>query len=1814
MPELLGPARPKVAGAFKVVDVVDLGGLFIKSVTAAGLITYQDANDTEQTIQISISGFDLHGGSAAPAASLGASGDWYLRFSNGQWLEKVNTTWHGRYTPPQLSDAAPLATSTSADEGTGLASSREDHIHIGLALGSQQPEDTDNAADTGARGFASREDHVHAVGFGTGNVESVGDANAAGTNPHPARRDHVHDGGSAGGGPDLSDTIPPSIGEDGAAGTDDDASRADHTHGGQRAVSNNLPEDVGTAASGSHAAASRSDHVHGGGGASSLSDDNPENVDGAADPGTGAEASRDDHVHRNTFSTTTPSAVAVVGAVGGENLPARADHAHSGAFLSDADPQDVAADGEEGDNSGAARSDHVHGLPIDNTLQFDGSDQLGVNIGDVVEHLQQNVRYYTSDSLDHSTGGSAAGQVYTTSRYPKNISRIKAEVRPDTPSVYKAGIYTVDDDNEIIASLGQSGDTDEIPSGSSHTLTFNLLDDTDDSLGIPLSGNERIAVLIRRAGAGNNADTRLRRGGEAANSPNESYPDAELDFVLVNHVVYEHEDPVNGNNTESHGTSIRGNLRIFYTVTIDHGSLVGDGIVNAAHINSESAADGYVLTADGSGGSAWEASTGGGGGGSGYGDWASIGSVTGAISGNPVTVALNTNETIDDYEELYIHIEANDTNDQRVVSGRFRVSDVPTTTLAGGGLGIPFAGNNTDEGAILVRRNTDGDAIVLDAFGSVINFPATAVTSIYARELTAGGGGGGASLSDADPEDVGTTAPGTDTEASRSDHVHAGDIDLADAAPQDIGTAASGTSEDASRADHIHGGGGAGSLSADDPEDVGEAADDGADTNASKSDHVHRLPVQNTLQFNSAGAVGVSIADVVEHLQQNIRYYTSDDDYSTDGSAAGHVYTTSRFPKNISRVTAHLTPPSGISDAIYKAGVYTVTNGNQIIAVLGQSADSPEISAEGTYSFDLRAEGSDTELGISLAGDERIAILVRRIGAGNEADTGLRHGSAAANSPNVSYPDAEIDFDDVNHVIYRHENPAAGNDTHSHGTDIRGNLRIFYTVTIDHGSLVGDGNVNAGHIDSESATDGWVLTADGAGGSAFEVAAGGTELTEAQVTDDTDTTFGAVSGERIGQAAAAYGFDGSYNNARAYRIGQSIRANSHLWMAPTAIVAGVGEPSLVSPHGWSLISRADQYLGHLIASNSYDMLQGNWYRVGHRVFFVIADVNGITGTALTGGDADIVELTSHHLTEAQATDETSTVFGQVSGERLSAAVAEFESPAAGHSPRITSGIAFPTNPPPVASDQFYFQADVPSGLDWFDTDTTTALTAAEKGDLALHDGTQWNRTLNLLPANLGGFRRINLYTETQRVAEVPDGTFLRIQMNRAPAADSKVEIDIVSLSASIVGEFPAAEFEADHFLLNEIVPVTQTNTDHMIDETMGRPAPTAGNITKSYTTLFIGRGNAAGDELVLVCPEWTAFGLMTIAVREIKPAGSGSASDSPNFFSAHAEAGVSAALSTTPANRISIVDADILINRGDFTVVSGTNSLNAIQVAETGTYLVEFNIHIVDDAGPTTGRAQIQGDIVVISAGVMQTDFTARTSMYWRGQNDTDEIYISGTHTVDLLADDQIEIHFSTGDTETISWIVGGGESEVSIVRLAGGGGASDQTAGQVSGGLTEQVIIGSRLATTEYGLGTLWTAVVDAISPTINPPIDPDNLLQIAVGLRIDTEAAPEIIISGASIRRITHTNDPLPSTAVSSDEIPGAYYSARVPQNNEDRVIEINPTLSWMEKRRQAGRYGLLFAFTDNAAGDLTSIRPFVSSATEIDIEYIVAIIGAS
>ena len=269
-------------------------------------------------------------------------------------------------------------------------------------------------------------------------------------------------------------------------------------------------------------------------------------------------------------------------------------------------------------------------------------------------------------------------------------------------------------------------------------------------------------------------------------------------------------------------------------------------------------------------------------------------------------------------------------------------------------------------------------------------------------------------------------------------------------------------------------------LSDDLPVNIGPQSQQGTGAAASRDDHTHYLPHDSTLAF-SDGALGVSIHDVVEHLSQRIQYYTNENNYDTDGSGAGQVYNSSRYPKNLNWVKAFIRVPLGVDDALYRAGVYRVASDNEILEVLGQSETTGIITDTGTYRFDFLAEDTSA-LGIPLEGSERIMVLIRRIGAGDTAETGLRHGSEDDDSPNASYPDAAVDFVLANHVIVQHENPTVGQTTHSHGGGIRGNLQLGYVVIIDHGSLVGDErNVNVAHIDSGAATDDQFIGNDGAG-------------------------------------------------------------------------------------------------------------------------------------------------------------------------------------------------------------------------------------------------------------------------------------------------------------------------------------------------------------------------------------------------------------------------------------------------------------------------------------------------------------------------------------------------------------------------------------------------------------------------------------------------------------------------------------------------------------------------------------------------------------
>ena len=767
--------------------------------------------------------------------------------------------------------------------------------------------------------------------------------------------------------------------------------------------------------------------------------------------------------------------------------------------------------------------------------------------------------------------------------------------------------------------------------------------------------------------------------------------------------------------------------------------------------------------------------------------------------------------------------------------------------------------------------------------------------------------GGQRAVSDNTPEDIGTAAPGSHAAASRSDHVHGGtvtttDATLSDADPEDTGTTAPGTSDDVSRSDHVHesagGGGGGAGLSDIAAEGVTETPSAGTGTDASRWDHEHDIPFNNTLEWDSNSQFGVRVEDVIEHLQEHIQYHTASGDYSSSGGATvGQAYATSPYRKLITKVEVLLNPLVGADGFLVRLDELNADNSIKAKLFTSQTRSAPFGLGVAPRAFTFH--DADGDLGVPIDPSIRLGILISRLGDNSDSAVAAVHGTEVSFGPRKSYDDASVDFELENDVVYEHINPGVGQSTHSHGTDIRGNIKIFYTLIVDHGNLVGDGNINAAHIDSETADDGWVLTADGAGGSAWEAATGG----GGAITQATETALGGVRGATAGQA-----------------------------------IAGSGTTIL----GWT----------------------------NNRLRQILA--------------AALPPATAAQAIAAAGTD------------RLTWTVTRLRELVTAALPTMT-------------------QTDI---------DNATTDRRAVTGEL--------------IAANAGG--------------------------------------------GGGGGGTP------DRIVLADAVGVSNTAGPHEI----------------ALTEAMVAR-------------QWISFFAFTTA---------GASPDGIGY----------------------LLSDDILALTAEAT--APTNAENALPVV-TGSYSA--------------------------------SNFTQQSGNYFVFRKDDSTLWIRPT---------RLTAHALT------------------ITATPMGGGS---TSAQLSGGLTEQVIVGSRLATTEYGLGTLWTGVVDAISPTISPAIDPDNLLQIAVGLRIDTEAAPELIISGAGIRRITHTNDPLPSTAVSSDEIPGAYYSTRVSQNNEDRGIEINPTLSWMEKRRQADRYGILFAFTENAAGNLTSIRPFVSAAVEIDIEYIVAIIGA-
>ena len=487
--------------------------------------------------------------------------------------------------------------------------------------------------------------------------------------------------------------------------------------------------------------------------------------------------------------------------------------------------------------------------------------------------------------------------------------------------------------------------------------------------------------------------------------------------------------------------------------------------------------------------------------------------------------------------------------------------------------------------------------------------------------------------------------------------------------------------------------------------DVAAASDIGTGLELSRDDHVHGLPIDNTLLFNTSDELGVNVQDVIEHLQERIRYYTSGNNYSSDaGASVGQAYNTSAYRKRITKVEVNFDPLAG-ADA-FLVRLEELESNNDIKAKLftSNTRTGPFGAGSGVRAFTFHNAAG--EPGVIIDESIRLGVLLSRLGDNSDSAVAALHGSEASNSPNETYDDASTDFELVNGVVYQHIDPAIGASTHSHDTQIRGNIKIFYELIIDHGNLVGDGNVNAAHIDSGSADDGDVLTADGSGGAAFEAPTGGggggtDDQTAAEVSVDvTNFSQNLTAADDTVQAALETidGFSqyqGTWQQA-SWPAGVIVRRSGIPYLSLVNNNTEIPTPASTQ---WTGLSEGFIYRGAApVAATNYNYGQ------------VVLEPNT---------DVYYYFTSTISASVARADIATHANFQAISGET-------------GHSPRVGSGNAFPTTPAPIASDIFFFDADVASGLDWLDTDGTTDLTAATAGDMARFDGTDWIKVVNLV--------------------------------------------------------------------------------------------------------------------------------------------------------------------------------------------------------------------------------------------------------------------------------------------------------------------------------------------------------------------------------------------------------------------------------------------------------------------------------------------------
>ena len=97
-------------------------------------------------------------------------------------------------------------------------------------------------------------------------------------------------------------------------------------------------------------------------------------------------------------------------------------------------------------------------VPIDNTLQFDGSGNLGVEISTVIDLLDEDIRYYSTDTTREDARQASKGIVFLdTSRYAKRIHSVEWDFEGDgVGHNYTTFFVRIDSNDDIDFVYGES--------------------------------------------------------------------------------------------------------------------------------------------------------------------------------------------------------------------------------------------------------------------------------------------------------------------------------------------------------------------------------------------------------------------------------------------------------------------------------------------------------------------------------------------------------------------------------------------------------------------------------------------------------------------------------------------------------------------------------------------------------------------------------------------------------------------------------------------------------------------------------------------------------------------------------------------------------------------------------------------------------------------------------------------------------------------------------------------------------------------------------------------------------------------------------------------------------------------------------------------------------------------------------------------------------------------------------------------------------------------------------------------------------------